>query len=283
MVKEKRPQQLQVSLSNHGRISSGSRADYSATWTDAIEEFLRRLQNQARAYKLLHSSRASHLSKKGKVMKVINIIATATSGTTLLANLEWEEKWINVASALLMYLTAICIGITEFTDWSAEAEEHRTAETDFGDLVNMIERQLVLEPRYRQNARDFMTWIDHDFKMKFEKNPKVPPQTVKKLMKQFGSKLNPELVDVDHINQTPGETKEQPEESSDYNSKEISEVEENDVGDVENPTPKRERRKKDAVPLSPKSSVFVDEEANERLADWETMRMLYEMDRYQQS
>jgi hypothetical protein len=282
MSKKEKLKKLEINLSERGRISS-ARTDYSSTWTPAIEEFLRRLQNQARAYKLLHSSRAAHLARKGKIMKIINIISVATSGTTLLSNLEFDEKWVNVGTALQLYLTAILIGISEFMDWSAEADEHRTAETDFGDLVNLIERQLVLEPRYRQNARDFMSWVDHDFKMKFDKNPKVPNQTVKKLMKQFGSKLNPELIDVDRINQPPdGDSPDEEENEEDEVEPEV-EPEEIDVENPPEPSPKQSKRRERKKPMSPASSVFVDDDANQKLADWETMRMLYELDRYQQS
>ena len=243
-----------------------SRADNAATWTPQIELYLKKLQNKALVYKMLHGRTAAHLSRKGKVMKIINIISTATAGTTLLGNIEANEKVVTIITALVLYLTSILIGISEFMDWSAEADNHKTAEADFSDLISIIERQLVLEPPYRQHAREFMLWVDHDFKMKMDKSPLIAQRMVKKMEKQFGSKLNPELIDAEHVNEPAAAS--------------ASDISTEEEDGEESKSKKKKRRPKKQKTQS--TEVFQDLEANARISGWDDIRMMYELDRYQQ-
>jgi hypothetical protein len=256
-----------------GSSRRSSRADNAATWTPQIELYLKKLQNKALVYKMLHGRTAAHLSRKGKVMKIINIISTATAGTTLLGNIDASNKVVTIVTALVLYLTSILIGISEFMDWSAEADNHKTAEADFNDLISIIERQLVLEPPYRQHAREFMLWVDHDFKMKLDKSPLITQRMVKKMEKQFGSKLNPELIDAGHINDAAADATAS--ESAAVASQSAEEAEEESK-------PKAKRKKRTKKQKTQSTEIFQDIEANARISDWDDIRMMYELDRYQQ-
>jgi len=253
-----------------GSSQRSSRADNAATWTPQIELYLKKLQNKALVYKMLHGRTAAHLSRKGKVMKIINIISTASAGTTLLGNIDASNKVVTIITAVVLYLTSILIGISEFMDWSAEADNHKTAEADFSDLISIIERQLVIEPPYRQQAREFMLWVDHDFKMKMDKSPLIEQRMVKKMEKQFGSKLNPELIDAGHINEPTAAASA---------SDDIAEAPEED-GEESKSKRKNKRRPKKQKTQS--AEIFQDTEANARINDWDDIRMMYELDRYQQ-
>ncbi len=245
------------------------RSDMGSSWTPEIVLYLKTLQNSARVFKLLHARQAAHLAKKGKIMKVINVVFTSISGTTVLANIEFDETWILIAVGLLMYLTAIMIGISEFMDYSSEAENHKTAETDFEELTNLIERQLVLEPKYRQNAREFMIWADRDFNIKKTKNPLITDRTKKQIHKKFGDKVDMDRMDFNQINDLDVEKGEN------TSSEIIESTKEETTTLEENPTRARKSTKE-----AKKSNA---KEIDEIDPDWDTtMRMRFELDRFQQ-
>lgn len=261
-------------------------------WTTEIELYLQRLQSKAMVYKMLHSRSAILLARKSKIMSIVNILATTTAGTTLLANLPYSNTVVNIVAAFVLYLTSILTAVSQFVMDNSEADDHKTAENDFEDLVQTIERQLVFEPKFRQNAREFLIWIDRDFRSKFEKSPMISPRMIKKMEKEFGSKLNPELIDAKHINEPERESTnlsqgEQDKQSSfkHFEDEEIVDDLQADFDqEASRATPaKLERVTKSKRRMKSSIDIFEADHANQKIAQvWDDMQMNWELSRYQQ-
>jgi len=254
----------------------------AASWTPQVEAYLKKLQSKSMVYKMLYARSAQKLAKKGKGLAITNVITTATAGTTLLANIPYSETAVTIITGLVLYVDSIMIGISEFLNYTSQADDHRTAETDFDDLVNVIQRQLTFEREERQHAKDFMVWVDREFKMKFEKSPLISPHMIKKMEKEFGSKLNPELMDANQVNEPTDPIPEKLPDQGEYKEKRKKK---RDIVDDEDPSEEPEKRKrhrkKTNNPL-PSTNIFEDAEIDNQIDGWQDMRMVWELDRYQQ-
>lgn len=302
-------QSKEAEIAENSTTEAAKPHDPDYGWTEEIELYLKRLQSKALVYKMLHSRSAVKLARKSKIMSIVNIVATATAGTTLFANLPYSNTVVNVITALILYITSILVAISEFVMDSSEVDEHKTAENDFEDLVQTIGRQLVFEPRFRQHAREFVIWIDRDFRSKFEKSPLISPSMIKKMEKEFGSKLNPELIDAKHINEPerdPTVDLSVSEEDADEDNasdaedpqgsfKHVSFEGESDVddlqadldqmekGDRHAPTTLQRVSKSTKKRMKSSVDIFEREQANNKIVQiWDDMQMNWELSRYQQ-
>lgn len=260
------------------------REERAASWTFSIEGYLKKLQSKSMVYKLLYARTAQKLAKKGKGLAITNVITTATAGTTLLANIPYSETAVTIITGLVLYVDSIMIGISEFLNYTSQADDHRTAETDFDDLVNIIQRQLILEPEERQHAKDFMVWVDREFKMKFEKSPLISPRMIKKMEKEYGSKLNPELMDANQLNEPSDPIPETLPDQEEYKEKKPKkrDLQQSDEETFSEEKPKRTRKRTKKNKPLPSTTIFEDSKADAQIDGWQDMRMVWEMDRYQQ-
>ena len=169
-------------------------------WNEEIEYSMLMLKKKALVFKWLFQQGSIKLGRKGKIFGIVNVCASVASGSAIFANLPYDSDVVTIITGIVMYLLSVSIGLNEFLDYSNEADSYKDASLAFGKVAQMIDRQLIQDPYYRQEAKDFIIWIEREFNSVYENSPLLSPSLLAEFEKKFGSELNPDFMDARGIN-----------------------------------------------------------------------------------
>jgi hypothetical protein len=162
---------------------------------------MHKLKWKCELYSELYRRGSQSLSRKAKIFGIINVIASVAGGTAIFSNLPYQSVAVTIGTGVTMYLLSVMIGINEFLSYRTLAGEYKDASGSFDEVAQMIERQLVQEPRYRQEAHDFLLWIYREYNGVYESSPMLTSKLTKELEKRLAA--GKEQVGADS-NDSPG-------------------------------------------------------------------------------
>lgn len=173
----------------------------SKGWNSDVENTMNNLEKKCEIYRWLFTTGSGKLHKKGQFLGIFNVVIMAINATIQVVNIQYNNSAITIISVIILFINTMSVGIAEFLQLKGQAEKYKDAASKFEELKNMIHRQLILESDQRQDAKDFIVWIEREFKNVFESSPLISPGLLSEFEKKFESQLNPEFMEVSELNE----------------------------------------------------------------------------------
>jgi len=145
-------------------------------WNNEIEKVLRVIQYQCHNYKLIHNdiSVKSEITYSG--IMISSIIITPLSGivTSIGAIIckDFEDLfYFNMTSTILSFLAGILVSVIKFSNFDKTSQAHSIAVARYTSLEENIKRQLVLCPKDRIKAQEYLDWVIKNFDDLYTSSP----------------------------------------------------------------------------------------------------------------
>jgi len=223
-------------------------------WNEKIEATLIELNNKSKVYTELHTQVAAKKQKRGRIIGIINVFATFALGTAIFGNTSYNSAALTIVTGIVAYLLTVSVALGTYLGYTESADEHKEASGNYMQISQKIQKQLDLAPEDRENAKDFVSWIHREFNSIHNAAPMLSPSSLAQFEKRYQSKLRPDFLDKDRLNDQA------------FNDEPLV--------DVEEPRSSGE----DSFD-EPCDTVFVKPEANNLFADAQAR---WELDRYYQ-
>ena len=154
-------------------------------WNEQMEKVLRIIERQCNKYKINHSEIASYSEKMYTGLMISSIVLTPLSGiVTSLGSMICEDVqdmlYYNMTSTLLSFVAGILISVTKFSKFDKTGQAHSIALSRYTSLEQNIKRQLILDPKDRINAKEYLNWVIKNFDDLYTSSPILPHDELNK-------------------------------------------------------------------------------------------------------
>jgi len=259
---------------HHHRTTSNQ---YDKGWNEKIELSMLRLQKKCLVYKWLFTQVAAKLHRRDKIMGIVNVFASVASGTAIFGNTSTSNMIVTIITGVVAYLLSVSLGLGAFLNYAEASENHKEAAHKFSQVAELIQRQLDVDAGDRQEAQDFVRWIEREFNTVHEASPMLSPSLLAKFEKEYGSELDPTFMTKHELNEQPTSLLVDLDQSRSSESK-------SSLSFGHRTKTKKSRKRQSArgsgSSLAMEASIFQNSAA-ENTFD-EDMRLKYELDRYYQ-
>lgn len=205
-------------------------------WNKKTENSLRKLQNKCVVYQWVYNRGALDLERKGKILGIFNIVVLAANASSLIINLPYNNTIVNVISAVILYISTVTVGLSEFLQFKSRADQYREAAESYYDLSAIIERTLLKNIEERPKADYILETVDREFRKIFEVSPLVSPKLLSKYEKQTGNNVKDYFHEPFHLNDPLEPEIIRSSKSNKNNTSEEKESNENDSSESDNGT-----------------------------------------------
>ena len=184
-------------------------------WTEAEEDLLESLVDEAQIRHRLHKRCYEHYKKRSQrwTLPVIILSVISGSGNFISQSFPSIEKEMIISIGGISVLVSIISSISQFLGLQQLAEGNRIATLSWGKFASSIRFEIGLHKKDRENAKDFYQMIVNEFQRLQEISPNIPEAVVTRYRRELGQipedfKIPLWFNGVRHINafQSPSES-----------------------------------------------------------------------------
>lgn len=159
-------------------------------WSEKIEMLMRNMAGIAQSHHLAHLDMYSLYLMKNKILvnmvTVIGIIVSTSIFTS--ASYCQQTLWVQIITGIVNIIATYLARYQSTSDYATNAQLHRYTSAKWNALYINIDTQLSYDPEYRQNARDYLGWINNIYAELCENSPDID-KNIKKKYKISGNDL----------------------------------------------------------------------------------------------
>lgn len=150
-----------------------------------MEALLKDYKYKTATYSFIHKKEGDSLSFKDKVIGITNVILVSLSTTgNLISEMDSSNYYkipVNLSLSAILYFSAFLSGISQYCNYSKNAEKNYNSHIRYSSLFNKIERCLATE----NITRDIFNTLTEEYDDIFKDSPCVSGETVNHFNKNF--------------------------------------------------------------------------------------------------
>ncbi len=156
-------------------------------WNLMTEKAVKGFGEKAASYKWMHDRSAGYYGQFAMWWGIFNTAVLLGVGTSVFSSIAYCNTvwWVQIITGLVTYLVTFSVNISNFLDFQGCSKEHKRAGSEWSELYHNIQRQLVLNRRDRQYAKDYLMWITKEFDSLYNRSPDIPDTISNKFTKSF--------------------------------------------------------------------------------------------------
>ena len=146
-------------------------------WNNKLEKVLKVIAKQCENYKNTHQNIALDCEKKYSNLMLTSIIIAPLSGivSTIGAAVDKDTTmfYYTTVSTVISFATSILVSVIKFSKFDKSNNAHTLAASRYISLGNNIKRQLLLDYRDREPAKEYLEWVIKNFDDLYTSSPMV--------------------------------------------------------------------------------------------------------------
>lgn len=165
-------------------------------WSKRIEQVVIKIATKAAAYKYIHDESSYLYYRINLIFSILIILLITATGTITLSIVNEDNDIIQYTNGVILFITSVLSSIKEFINFTRLSEQHKLYSIRFSNLYHHIQRQLLTDIENRQDARDYLGWINNEYDSLLLTNPEVPSHIKNKMHNKFGDVLDINLFEL---------------------------------------------------------------------------------------
>lgn len=168
-------------------------------WNNNTEKIVKQIRDTSRRNRILHINQATKAIRRYNTLTVAGMIIGPTTGI-LAGSKEMICDTDHITTGIIIGLSvmsSVIISIIKFGNFDEMYNLHRQASTEYHNIENNINIQLITEPSNRINAEEYIKWIQLKYQTTFDKSPLI--QYDEQIISNNDVKIDINNIDDDNI------------------------------------------------------------------------------------